>query len=332
MSRDGPPLACMRLSSPSLTPVLDGEHAEEGELMKVNVHDPRGEELAQVLTRATAALAQVPSPRVDAELLAAHLLHGGSRAELQRALLMGEQLTPAQVAEYEVLVARRACREPLQYITGRAPFYRLELSVGPGVFVPRPETELLVEEALKVLSARADTAPGWSRVVDLCTGSGAIAAAIKSELPAAQVFAVELSEDAIPYARKNLEPLGVHLVQGDALTALTELIGTFDVVLSNPPYIPPANVPVDPEAALHDPDMALYGGGADGMQMPAAIAARAYELLTPGGFFMMEHDDTQEEAVAELLARVGFERCYPVRDLNGRPRHSAGYKPAAAGS
>lgn len=300
--------------------------------MKVNVHDPRGEELAQVLTRATAALAQVPSPRVDAELLAAHLLHGGSRAELQRALLMGEQLTPAQVAEYEVLVARRARREPLQYITGRAPFYRLELSVGPGVFVPRPETELLVEEALKVLAARTDTAPGGLRVVDLCTGSGAIAAAIKSELPAAQVFAVELSEDAIPYARKNLEPLGVHLVQGDALTALTELVGTFDVVLSNPPYIPPANVPADPEAALHDPDMALYGGGADGMQMPAAIAARAYELLAPGGFFMMEHDDTQEEAVAELLACVGFERCYPVRDLNGRPRHSAGYKPAAAGS
>ena len=306
--------------------------------MKVNVHDPRGEELAQVLVRATAALAQVPSPRVDAELLAAHLLHGGSRAELQRALLMGERLTPDQVAEYEALVARRASREPLQHITGSAPFYRLELSVGPGVFVPRPETELLVEEALKVLSARAKSASGTAsatgapRVVDLCTGSGAIAAAIKSELPNAQVFAVELSEEAIPYTRKNLEPLGVHLVQGDALTALPELVGTFDAVLSNPPYIPPANVPADPEAALHDPDMALYGGGEDGMQMPSAIAARAYELLAPGGFFMMEHDDTQEGAVAELLARVGFERCYPVRDLNGRPRHSAGYKPAAAGS
>ena len=300
--------------------------------MKVNVHDPRGEELAQVLARATAALAQVPSPRVDAELLAAHLLHGGSRAELQRALLLGERLTPAQVAEYEALVARRAEREPLQHITGRAPFYRLELSVGPGVFVPRPETELLVEETLKVLSARAESATGPLRVVDLCTGSGAIAAAIKSELPNAQVFAVELSDEAIPYARRNLEPLGVHLVQGDALTALTELAGRFDAVLSNPPYIPPANVPADPEAALHDPDMALYGGGEDGMQMPTAIAARAYELLAPGGFFMMEHDDTQEEAVAELLARVGFERCYPVRDLNGRPRHSAGYKPVAAGS
>ena len=300
--------------------------------MMVNVHDPRGEELGQVLARATAALAQVPSPRVDAELLAAHLLHGGSRAELQRALLMGNRLTPAQVAEYEELVARRARREPLQHITGRAPFYRLELSVGPGVFVPRPETELLVEEALKVLSARDDTTPGGPRVVDLCTGSGAIAAAVKSELPNAQVFAVELSEDAISYTRKNLEPLGVHLVQGDALTALTELVGTFDAVLSNPPYIPPANVPADPEAALYDPDMALYGGGEDGLQMPSAIAARAYELLAPGGFFMMEHDDTQEEAVAELLERVGFERCYPVRDLNGRPRNSAGYKPAAAGS
>ena len=299
--------------------------------MKVNVHDPRGEELAQVLARATAALAQVPSPRVDAELLAAHLLHGGSRSRLQHAALMGERLTPAQVAEYEALVARRASREPLQHITGCAPFYRLELSVGPGVFVPRPETELLVEEALKVLSARAESATGQLRIVDLCTGSGAIAAAVKSELPNAQVFAVELSEEAIPYARKNLELLGVHLVQGDALTALTEQAGRFDAVLSNPPYIPSANVPADPEAALHDPEMALYGGGEDGMQMPSAIAARAYELLAPGGFFMMEHDDTQEGAVAELLARVGFERCYPVRDLNGRSRHSAGYKPAAAG-
>ena len=293
--------------------------------MKVNVHDPRGEELAQVLTRATAALAQVPSPRVDAELLAAHLLYDGSRSRLQHAALMGERLTPAQVAEYEALVTRRASREPLQHITGSAPFYRLELSVGPGVFVPRPETELLVEEALRVLGTR--TGKVAPRIVDLCTGSGAIAAAIKSELPNAQVFAVELSEDAIPYTRKNLEPLGVHLVQGDALTALSELAGTFDAVLSNPPYIPPANVPADPEAALHDPDMALYGGGKDGMQMPSAIAARAFELLTPGGLFIMEHDDTQEEAVAELLVRIGFEGCYPVRDLNNRPRHSVGYKP-----
>lgn len=300
--------------------------------MKVNVHDPRGEELAQVLVRATAALAQVPSPRVDAELLAAHLLYDGSRSRLQHAALMGERLTPAQVAEYEALVARRAAREPLQHITGRAPFHHLELSVGPGVFVPRPETELLVEEALKVLSARAESATGQLRIVDLCTGSGAIAAAVKSELPNAQVFAVELSEEAIPYARKNLESLGVHLVQGDALTALTELAGRFDAVLSNPPYIPSANVPAAPEAALHDPEMALYGGGADGMQMPSAIAARAFELLTPGGLFIMEHDDTQEDTVAELLARIGFEGCYPVRDLNGRPRHSAGYKPAAAGS
>lgn len=293
--------------------------------MKVNVHDPRGEELSQVLTRATAALAQVPSPRVDAELLAAHLLSDGSRSRLQHAALMGERLTPDQVAEYEALVARRASREPLQHITGTAPFYRLELSVGPGVFVPRPETELLVEEALRVLGTR--TGKVAPRIVDLCTGSGAIAAAIKSEMPNAQVFAVELSEDAIPYTRKNLEPLGVHLVQGDALTALPELAGTFDAVLSNPPYIPPANVPAGPEAALHDPDMALYGGGEDGMQMPSAIAARAFELLTPGGLFIMEHDDTQEEAVAELLERIGFEGCYPVRDLNNRPRHSVGYKP-----
>ena len=132
-----------------------------------------------------------------------------------------------------------------------------------------------------MLIARTKSATGQLRIVDLCTGSGAIAAAIKSELPNAQVFAVELSEDAIPYTRKNLEPLGVHLVQGDALTALPDLAGTFDAVLSNPPYIPPANVPADPEAALHDPDMALYGGGEDGMQMPSAIAARRLRASYP---------------------------------------------------
>ena len=235
-------------------------------------------------------------------------------------------LDPEQADKLRGGVGERALRIPLQHVTGRMYFRSLTLRSVPGVFVVRPETEVLaglaIDEAAAAVAAR-----GEARVVDLCTGSGAIAAAVKSELPNAQVFAVELSEDAIPYTRKNLEPLGVHLVQGDALTALPELAGTFDAVLSNPPYIPPANVPADPEAAVHDPDMALYGGGEDGMQMPSAIAARAFELLTPGGLFIMEHDDTQEDAVAELLARVGFEGCYPVRDLNNRPRHSVGYKP-----
>ena len=284
------------------------------------------EELAQVLTRATAALTQVPSPRVDAELLAAHLLYDGSRSRLQHAALMGERLTPDQVAEYEALVTRRAYREPLQHITGSAPFYRLELAVGPGVFVPRPETELLVEEALKVLTARTDSTTGQLRIVDLCTGSGAIAAAIKSELPNAQVFAVELSEDAIPYTRKNLEPLGVHLVQGDALTALPNFPEPRRGALE--PSVHSAGERTRrPGSRPPRPGHGTVRRGEDGMQMPSAIAARAFELLTPGGLFIMEHDDTQEEAVAELLARVGFEDCYPVRDLNNRPRHSVGYKP-----
>ena len=293
----------------------------------------RGEGLDEALRRGADVLrrAGIEQYRADAELLAAYLLdtnsqgiQGGSygkthvtRADVQRFALMGRRITPQDSVRYMELLERRAQRVPLQHITGVAPFYHLEMKVGPGVFIPRPETELLVEEALRVLATYESNAR--PRVVDLCTGSGAIAAAIKEENPQAEVFAVELSEQALLWARKNLDPQNVHLIPGDIRTSLEDLPGYFDLVLSNPPYIP--------EVAEYDPQMALYGGGEEGMEIPREVIARAHYLLRPGGFFMMEHDDSQEIRVAETLAAQGFVSIYSIQDLNGKPRHTAGYKP-----
>ena len=275
-----------------------------------------GVSLAQALRQGAATLRQagVPSPVADAELLAAHLLgtdaegnrrgtarEGYTRGAVQQRALLGDALTAQDMQRYESLIARRARRIPLQHITGVAAFHRIQVRVGPGVFVPRPETELLVEEALNALQAYPQRR---LRVVDLCAGSGAIAAAIKNALPNdALVTAVELSEHAEPWARINCETYGVNFVHGDALSAL--------------------------EAAQHDPEMALYGGSADGMRIPAAVAARAAYLVKPGGFFIMEHDETQQEAVAEVFNELGFVRVRCVHDLTGRPRHTCGYRPTA---
>lgn len=256
-------------------------------------------------------VAGVPSPRVDAELLAAHLL-GVSRGRL-RALV----LTGAEVPEgFEALVEQRAGRVPLQHLTGTATFRRVDLAVGPGVFVPRPETEsvaqLVIDRAVQL------DAP---RIVDLGTGSGAIAAAIADEVPGAEVHAVELSELALAWAGRNLAPFGVQLTQGDLATALPEQGGSFDVVVSNPPYIPPDAVPVDPEVADHDPHLALYGGGADGLDLPRAAARTAARLLKPGGYFVMEHAEVQAPAVAAFLADTGsWESVTTHQDLTGRDR------------
>ncbi|WP_048777813.1 N5-glutamine methyltransferase family protein, partial [Rothia dentocariosa] len=235
----------------------------------------RGEGLDEALRRGADVLrrAGIEQYRADAELLAAYLLdtdsqgiQGGSygkthvtRADVQRFALMGRRITPQDSVRYMELLERRAQRVPLQHITGVAPFYHLEMKVGPGVFIPRPETELLVEEALRVLATYESNAR--PRVVDLCTGSGAIAAAIKEENPQAEVFAVELSEQALLWARKNLDPQNVHLIPGDIRTSLEDLPGYFDLVLSNPPYIPSHSKPQAPEVAEYDPQMALYGGG-----------------------------------------------------------------------
>jgi len=176
-----------------------------------------------------------------------------------------------------------------------------------------------------------DAAPSaHPKVVDLGTGSGAIAGSIAHEVPGAEVHAVEFSEFAHAWAAKNLLPLGVRLVRGDLRDALPEHNGTFDVVVSNPPYIPAEAVPNEPEVALHDPPEALYGGGADGMELPAAAAASAARLLVPGGYFVMEHAEVQAGWIAAMLERSGLWSGVRTHlDLNGRERAtSAVRKPA----
>jgi release factor glutamine methyltransferase len=271
------------------------------------------QDLAGALRAAAEVLAEagVPSPRVDAELLAAHLL--GESVGRVRALALAGAPAPEGLAG---LVAERAQRVPLQHITGRAQFRHLELEVGPGVFVPRPETETVVQHAID--HARGLAEP---KMADLGTGSGAIADALATEVPGSRVYAVELSELAHAWAERNLASLGVELVLGDLRTALAEHDGTFDVVVSNPPYIPAEAVPREPEVAEHDPQIALYGGGADGMQLPAAAAAAAARLLKPGGYFIMEHAEVQAAAVARLLETSGrWRHIAGVLDLTGRER------------
>lgn len=286
-------------------------------------------DLRQAMRVAASALnaAGIESPRADAELLAGHLL-GEDRGRVAVLALMG-----APVPEgYGELVARRAARLPLQHLTGTAPFRRLELAVGPGVFVPRPETELVAQAAIDEASALLSSGQG-ALVVDLCTGSGAIAAAVASEAAGATVHAVELSERAHAYAARNLSGTGVALHLGDAVTLLEELGASVDVLVSNPPYVPNPQVPVDPEVSLHDPELALYGGGADGMDFPLALIARAEFLLKPGGLLVMEHDESQGPAMLAALghvepaapaagepARTSWTDAVVHQDLNGRDR------------
>ncbi|EMY34645.1 N5-glutamine S-adenosyl-L-methionine-dependent methyltransferase [Arthrobacter crystallopoietes BAB-32] len=272
--------------------------------------------LAEALAEAARLLAAagVPSPRVDAELLAAHVL--GESAGRVRVLALTGAPEPEGLAE---LVSERARRVPLQHITGKAYFRHLELAVGPGVFVPRPETETVAQHAIDAARRVAG-----AKVVDLGTGSGAIAGSVADEVPGADVYAVELSGLAYAWAERNLQPLGVTLVRGDLRTALSEHEGTFDVVVSNPPYIPPDAVPVDPEVAEHDPELALYGGGVDGMELPRATADSAARLLKPGGYFIMEHAEVQAAAVSKLLAAAGcWNDIATVSDLTGRERATA---------
>ncbi|MET3204714.1 UNVERIFIED_ORG: release factor glutamine methyltransferase [Arthrobacter sp. UYEF13] len=272
-----------------------------------------GQSLAAAVSEATAILrdAGVPSPRVDAELLADHLLSVGLGR--LRAMMLGD--TPAPVG-YAELVAERAQRIPLQHITGVAHFRYLELAVGHGVFIPRPETESVVQLVIDHVKGMAHP-----RIVDLGTGSGAIAGSIAHEVPGAEVHAVEYSPFAHAWAARNLAPLGVKLVLGDLRDALPELNGTFDVVISNPPYIPAEAIPNEPEVALHDPPEALYGGGADGMELPTAAAASAARLLVPGGYFVMEHAEVQAGWIAGMMQRTGAWREITTHlDLNGKER------------
>jgi release factor glutamine methyltransferase len=262
--------------------------------------------------------AGVPSPRQDAEELAAQLL-GVERRELWR-----HDDVPAGFAD---AVRRRAAREPLQHITGRAYFRHLELAVGPGVFVPRPETELVAGAAIRAARAVEGRPPV---VVDLCTGSAAIALAVVDEVPGAQVHAVEREAAALEWAARNCAGSGVDLRGGDLAEAFGDLDGAVDVVVSNPPYIPLGSVPLDPEVADHDPPAALWSG-ADGLDAIRVVERVAARLLRPGGTVVVEHADAQgESAPAVFAGAAGWSAVTDHRDLAGRPRYVTAVRSAAA--
>ncbi|GAB1642781.1 peptide chain release factor N(5)-glutamine methyltransferase [Krasilnikovia sp. MM14-A1259] len=268
--------------------------------------------LVPALSAATAELAAagVASPRVDAELLAAHVLGIG-----RGRLVLTDTIRAGELDRFRVLVARRARREPLQHLLGTAAFRHRELAVGPGVFVPRPETELLAGWGI------ARTAPG-ATVVDLCSGTGAIALSVADEARPGRVVAVERSAEAQTYLRRNAagSPV-VEVVDGDVTDPglLPELTGAVDVLLCNPPYVP-LGTAVPPEVAEHDPAEAVFGG-ADGLSVIRPVVALAARLLRPGGALGIEHDDVHGDAVPALLRADGrFTEVTAHRDLAGRPR------------
>ncbi|RJL24497.1 peptide chain release factor N(5)-glutamine methyltransferase [Bailinhaonella thermotolerans] len=272
--------------------------------------------LLDEIALATARLAEagVPSPRTDAEEIAAYV-HKVRRSELHR-------VADADFdAMFWACVARREAREPLQHITGRAYFRYLELAVGPGVFVPRPETEVVAGWAIERLQEMDVADPV---VVDLGTGSGAIALSIAQEVGLAQVHAVEVDPDAYAWAKRNIVEHGqgrVSLHPEDLTDCLQELNGQVDLVISNPPYIPPGAIPRDPEVRDYDPHRALYGSGDDGLDEVRAVERTARRLLRPGGWVVVEHADEQGSSVYWLFPEdKGWRDVRNRRDLTDRDR------------
>ena len=272
----------------------------------------------------------VPDPEVDAELLIAHVL-GFSRGELASKVVTGFTVPGESTLLIRQLVERRAGREPLQQILGVAWFRSLTLSVGPGVFVPRPETEQLAGMAIDALRSLAESSP---TAVDLGTGSGAIALAMATEVPHAHIYAVEKSPEALPWTSKNFSALGganAHLVPGDLagdelLATYPELEGNVAVVVSNPPYIPVDAIPRDPEVRLFDPSLALYGGE-DGLDVVREVSRVGLMLGRPGAQLMLEHGELQGADIRSILSADGWRATATHRDLVGRDRYTTATRP-----
>jgi len=267
--------------------------------------------------------AGVLSPSVDAELLGCFILEA-TRSELTMLAISGEAFPENKLAGFLAAVQRREQREPLQHITGLAPFRHLELEVGPGVFIPRPETEQLVDLAKENIEAIQNPV-----IVDLCSGSGAISIALNTEVTGSSVFAVELSNDAFSFLSRNYQRYGLDpkaLRNENLTTALAELVAGVDLVVSNPPYIPDNAVPIDLEVKLHDPSIALYGGQ-DGLDVIRQISARAWYLLRPGGHLVLEHAHTQAPAISELLLTEGWQEVVSASDLTGKDRMISAVRP-----
>lgn len=282
--------------------------------------------IAEFRDRAVAVLTEVGilNAQIDAELLIGHVV-GLSRGEVQARAITGATLSDDDLVVLSAALKRRAAREPLQHITGRAWFRSLELAVGPGVFVPRPETEEVTQFAIDALRAVPSAAPV---AVDLGTGSGAIAFSLATEVPQSLVYAIEKSPLAFPWTQQNRELTGAAnatVVLGDLADAFPELDGTVDVVTSNPPYIPRDAVPRDPEVRLHDPEIALYGGE-DGLDVVRQVSITAQRLLHPGGVLVLEHGELQGAAIAALLRADGWVAVATHPDLLGRDRATTALK------
>jgi release factor glutamine methyltransferase len=278
-----------------------------------------------ILEHGVAVLARsgITDPQVDAELLIGFVL-GASRGQVQAMTITDSTLGVEDAVAISEAIERRAAREPLQHITGVAWFRNLELSVGPGVFVPRPETEFVAGLAIDsarsiVIDPRREDGP---IAVDLGTGSGAIALALATEVPHAQVVAVENSPAAFVWTKQNFRRIGAdnaRLVFADLADAVPELDGRVSVVVSNPPYIPTDAIPRDPEVRLFDPEHALYGGE-DGLDVVRSVSRTARRLLHPGGVLIIEHGDAQGDEVRELLRADGWHAASTHRDLTTRDR------------
>jgi release factor glutamine methyltransferase len=263
----------------------------------------------------------IDSPEQEARQLLAH----AAGIEVARLPLI-DAVEDAQASHFQTLINKRAGRVPLQHLTGRAHFRYLDLEVGPGVFVPRPESEVMTGWAIEQLRPMVyAVSRGESRqlpvVVELGTGSGAIAKAIATELTGTRVHAVEVSEEAAAYASRNLADTTVELHVQDMIGALRELNGAVDLVIANPPYIPlGAFESVVPEVRDHDPVLALFAGQ-DGLDAIRKVVAEAARLLRPAGLLCVEHADVQGESAQQVLLRHGgFVGVRDHPDLNGRPR------------
>lgn len=277
--------------------------------------------LRSLVVQASQRLADagVPSPDHDARELASFALG------LERFPVGDSEVSPDHARRFEALVKRREAREPLQHLLGSTVFRYVTLQVRAGVFVPRPETEVVAQVAIDEAMALASKG-NQPLVVDLCCGTGAIALSVATEVPSAVVHAIDASLEAVQLAAVNAEVLNatnVTTTQGDAADAglLSALDGRVDVLISNPPYIPSGAIPIDPEVRDYDPPSALFGGGEDGLDVPRDVIAAAVRLVRSGGLFVMEHADVQGAHTRDLAQRTGaFESIETRKDLTGRDR------------
>lgn len=260
--------------------------------------------------------AKVPSPQSDAYWLICYAA-GISKSEMLNRMTFDLGLTDSQRELLLLSLEKRMQRIPLQHITGSAGFRDFELSVGPGVFIPRPETEMVVQLGINYLRSLS----GPSLALDIGSGSGAIAIALAREVPAARVVAIEASSDASAFTTKNIDQLApdVELRVGEFQEHVMDLAGQLDLLISNPPYIPLDAIPIDQEVWEHDPDLALYGGQ-DGLDVIREIIQFGPILLKRGGMLVLEHADGQSDAVCELLLAEGFTKVQAHSDLTERLR------------